>query len=63
MAVFGFLGIKMVWIFFWANKNLVKAGVFFWGMGDGGNLYHLLGGDWNHGILNDFPYIGNHIPN
>ena len=33
MAVFGFLGIKMVWIFFWANKNLVKAGVFFWGDG------------------------------
>jgi hypothetical protein len=21
----------------------------------------LVGGDWNHGILNDFPYIGNFI--
>ena len=22
---------------------------------------YLVGGDWNHGILNDFPYIGNVI--
>jgi len=21
----------------------------------------LVGGDWNHGILNEFPYIGNGI--
>jgi hypothetical protein len=29
-----------------------------------GNLWksHLVGGDWNHGILNDFPYIGNNDP-
>jgi len=24
---------------------------------------NLLGGDWNHGIYNDFPYIGNDHPN
>ena len=23
---------------------------------------YLVGGDWNHGILNDFPYIGNNHP-
>jgi len=34
MAVLGFLGIKMLWIFFGPNKNLVKAGYFFWGMGE-----------------------------
>ena len=22
----------------------------------------LVGGDWNHGILNDFPYIGKNHP-
>ena len=23
------------------------------------NNIYLVGGDWNHGILNDFPHIGN----
>jgi len=28
----------------------------YWGTTNLGNP-HLVGGDWNHGILNDFPYI------
>ena len=24
--------------------------------------HFLVGGDWNHGILNDFPYVGNNNP-